>query len=515
MDKDFSHFSKVKTLKNLSHQVLLIILDGFGISQKDNKNAIKNAHTPHFDALFEQYPLMFLEAGGRSVGLPPGIVGNSEVGHMNIGAGRSVRQDLVRINEAVRENTLKDRPEFKALLKTSNTVHLLGLLSDGGVHSHLDHIIHIVKLLLAEKKDVYLHAFMDGRDTSRDSGIRYLEKIENIKGLTVASIQGRSLGMDRDQRWDKICKSYEMLIGRGITTSVSPREWIEKEYSQERFDEFITPALFSKDYAIKRQDAIFFVNFRPDRASQLTLAFNDPQFKEFKRDFIPKYFLCMSPYVPDEINLPILFNKEKISGGLSEYLCRLGHRQFKIAETEKYAHVTYFFNGGCKYPHDGEEFLLIPSPKDCKTYDEKPQMSAFEVCDKLLEALDKDYTFYLVNFANADMVGHTGNYEAALKAVEVLDECVGKLMNKCKQRQTAMFLTADHGNCDQMAYEDGRPHTSHTGAPVPFCLFHPSVKDKSMEKSGHNFSLQDIAPTVLHCLGIESPKNFEGVSIFR
>ncbi len=505
----------MKTLQHLSDKALLVILDGFGASREGDKNAIKNAHTPYFDTLFEQYPLALLEAGGKNVGLPQGIVGNSEVGHMNIGAGRPVRQDLVRINEAVRKNTLKDRPEFKTLLKTSDTIHLLGLLSDGGVHSHLDHIVHIAKLLIAEKKIVYLHAFTDGRDTPRDSGIRYLEEIENIEGLTVAGIQGRSWGMDRDRRWDKIYKSYETLTGKGMTALVSPKKWIEKEYGQERFDEFITPALFSTNYAIKKQDAVFFVNFRPDRASQLTSAFNDPKFKEFKRDFIPKYFLCMSPYVPEEVELPILFDKEKISGGLSEYLSKLGRRQFKIAETEKYAHVTYFFNGGRKSPHNGEEFVLIPSLKDCKTYDEKPQMRAFEICDKLLEALDKDYTFLLVNFANADMVGHTGNYEAAVNAVEVLDECIGKLINKCGQKQTAMFVTADHGNCDQMAYEDGRPHTSHTASPVPFGIFHPSLKSKLMEKNGHHFSLKDIAPTVLHCLGIEFPKTFEGVSIFK
>ena len=498
----------------LADRILLIILDGFGMRKDQHQNAVYHAHTPHLDTVFTQYPWTYLEAGGPSVGLPEGIVGNSEVGHMNIGAGRSIRQDLIRINESIKDNTLKNRPAFKDLLKSSKTVHLLGLLSDGGVHSHVNHIIHIAQLLLASGKRVYFHIFSDGRDTPPDSGRYYLQKINEIEGLTVASIQGRSFGMDRDRRWEKIHQSYNMLIGKGNITSATPIDWLSKEYAQGRSDEFIDPTLFSQDYAIKEDDALFFVNFRPDRAVQLTSAFNDPKFREFKRDFIPKYFLCMTPYIHEDVPLPILFDKEPITGGLSEHLSLLGHRQFKIAETEKYPHVTYFFNGGRKRPYPGENRVLVPSPKDCKTYDQKPEMSAFQVCDKLLEALDENYMFYLVNFANADMVGHTGNYQAALKAVEVLDHCVGRLMKKCQKTKTVLLLTADHGNCDQMAYENGAPHTSHTASPVPFCLHHASLKGRLINYK-HHFSLKDIAPTILDCLGIDYPKTFEGTSLLK
>ena len=501
-------------MKHISDRTLLVILDGFGINEQDNKNAVKNARTPRLDALFRGYPFTTIEAGGSSVGLPEGIVGNSEVGHMNIGAGRPVRQDLVRINEAIEKNILKDRAPFREMCRF-RTIHLLGLLSDGGVHSHIDHIIHIARLLIAEGKSVYLHAFMDGRDTPHDCAGRYLKQIRGVEGLTIASMQGRSIGMDRDRRWSKIRSAYETIVGKGTTTELCAEQWLEKEYGEGRFDEFVEPVLFDKKYAVGRDDALFFVNFRPDRACQLTLAFNDPKFREFERDFIPKYFLCMSPYVPDEVGLPILFDREQIEGGLSEYISAAGFRQFKIAETEKYPHVTYFFNGGRKKTHDNEEFVLIPSPKDCKTYDEKPEMSAHEVCGRLLGALEDDYTFLLVNFANGDMVGHTGNYEATIKAVEVLDGCVGRLMDSCYEKGITMMLTADHGNSDQMAYEDGSPHTSHTGAPVPFAVFHPSLEHVSLRQEGGGFALKDIAPTVLMSLGFEQPDSFTGMTIYR
>ena len=503
------------TLKNLSKQALLVILDGFAIAEHHHKNAVKDASTPHLDSLFQLYPFTTIEAGGLSVGLPEGVVGNSEVGHMNMGAGRPVRQDLVRINEAIANGTLKSRPEFRQLTEKADRIHLLALLSDGGVHSHIDHIIHVAKLLIERKKRVFLHAFMDGRDTPRDCGKRYLKEIERINNLTLASMQGRSIGMDRDRRWEKIQQAYETLVGKGAVTDMSAESWMDKEYREGRFDEFITPVLFNRNYAIREDDAIFFLNFRPDRAGQLTTAFNDPHCPHIQRDFIPRHFLCMVPYIPDEVTLPILFDKEPLHGGLSEYLSELGHKQFKIAETEKYPHVTYFFNGGRKEAHRNEDFLLIPSPKDCKTYDEKPEMSAHGVCRELLAAMEKDYTFLVVNFANGDMVGHTGNYSAAIKAIEVLDQCVGKLLASCRKKNMAMILTADHGNCDQMAYEDGHPHTSHTNAPVPFSLFHPSLKNVSLEKNARHFALKDIAPTLLCVLGIECPKTISGLPIFN
>lgn len=501
--------------RGLADRALLVILDGFAFAHHDLKNAVKDADAPIFRGLFRDYPTTTIDASGLSVGLPEGVVGNSEVGHMNMGAGRPVRQDLVRINEAIAANTLKDRPRFREFLNgPSRRIHLLGLLSDGGVHSHIDHIIHVANLLVEAGKEVYLHAFMDGRDVPRDSGQRYIEVIQGVEGLRLASIQGRSIGMDRDRRWEKIHLAYETILGKGEMTDKTPAGWLEQEYANGRFDEFITPVLFLKKGAVGPEDSLFFVNFRPDRASQLTLAFNDPKFRPFRRDFIPPFFLCMSPYVSDEVELPILFDREEIPGGLSAHLSDLGYRQFKIAETEKYPHVTYFFNGGRKEAHVGEDFVLIPSPRDCATYDEKPEMSARLVCDRLLSAIGEDYKFLLVNFANGDMVGHTGNYEATLKAIEVLDECVGKLLLACEKRDMAMIVTADHGNSDQMIYSDGQPHTSHTDSPVPFCLYHPSLENRPLSLSPGPRALKDIAPSVLHVLGLAPPPLFEGQAIF-
>lgn len=510
----------MKTVKSLNKKVLLVILDGFGINNNRNKNAIYDANTPNLDYLFKHYPFTTIESGGESVGLPKGVVGNSEVGHMNLGAGRPVRQDLVRINEAIANHTLQGMNKLKELIqiaqKNSGRIHLMGLLSDGGVHSHIDHIKEVISLLSKEKVELFFHAFMDGRDTPKTNGPKYIQDLSTVEGFKFASMQGRSIGMDRDRRWEKIQAAYEMMTGKGAITTLSPLDYIQKQYEQEIYDEFISPALFSKDYAIKEGDCVFFLNFRPDRAIQITLAFNDPDFKEFKRDFIPPYYLCMTPYVPDELDLPILFDKEKISGTMSEFLSKQGIQQFKIAETEKYAHVTFFFNGGYKEPFKGEVQKLIPSPKEVSTYDQKPEMSAPLVTQELLTALDQDqYSFWLVNFANSDMVGHTGNYEAAVKAIEVLDGCVKKLMDKCEKNHITMLLTADHGNSDQMVYEDGSPHTSHTGAPVPLALFDPRLLDQdSLVNEGH-FALKDVSPTVLYLMGKDLPDSFTGSSIFK
>lgn len=504
----------------LSDRVLLVILDGYGINDNSTKNAVKDANTPNLDLLFREYPTTLIEAGGLKVGLPKGVIGNSEVGHMNLGAGKPVRQDLVRINEAIQNGTFSTLPKItelkNAALKNSGRIHVMGLLSDGGVHSHIDHIKEVFKALTAEGIQIYFHAFMDGRDTASDIGGQYIEELLKEPGFTFASMQGRSIGMDRDRRWEKIEKTYKTFIGQGEKTKLSPLEYLNSEYKEGRHDEFIEPVLFDESSAMKEGDSVFMINFRPDRAIQITLAMTDPSFNEFQRDFMPAYFLCMTPYIPDEVELPILFDKERVPGGLSEYLSELGKKQFKIAETEKYAHVTFFFNGGMKKPFEGEEQVLVPSPKEVKTYDLKPEMSAYIVLDKLTEALTrKDITFYLVNFANSDMVGHTGNYSAAIKAVEVLDECVGKLMKACEKEGVTMLLTADHGNSDQMVYPDGKPHTSHTGAPVPFALFNPTVKGNKDLIAEGEFALMDVAPTVLNILGIKQAPNFEGHPIFK
>lgn len=509
------------SLHHLSDKSLLIIMDGYGLSETSPKNAIKAAHKPNLDQLFAHYPMTQIEAGGEAVGLPKGVSGNSEVGHMNLGAGRPVRQDLVRINEAIEEHSLEQMERFQELVsvtkKGSGRVHLLGLLSDGGVHSHINHLKYIANALNAQGLKLFLHAFMDGRDTARDVGAKFVEETAKFP-LTFASMQGRSIGMDRDRRWEKIELCLRTITGKGARTQLSPLDYIKAEYQKEIYDEFITPTLFEgeQDNSIRPGDSVFFFNFRPDRAIQITLAMTDPNFTHFKRDFMPNYFLCMTPYVPDEVVLPILFDKEKVAGGMSEYLAGLGKKQLKIAETEKYAHVTFFFNGGEKSTFPGEQHVLIPSPREVKTYDQKPQMSAFEVTDRLVAALENDEAdFYLVNFANSDMVGHTGNYEAAIKAVETVDQCVGRLWEVCEKKGITMVITADHGNSDQMVYEDGSPHTSHTGAPVPFAVCHPKIKDLKIAAAPGKHALKDVSPSMLYFMGIAKPDTFEGNTIFQ
>lgn len=508
----------MSTIKSLSDKCLLIILDGYGISQNETKNAIKDADTPTLDTLFQDYPFTTLQGGGELVGLPKGVAGNSEVGHMNLGAGRPVRQDLVRINEAIENKSFATLPKLKELIEyaktNSNRVHLMGLLSDGGVHSHIDHLKEIISALSNEGIEVLLHAYMDGRDTPKTNGVKYLQEILDFGNITFASIQGRSIGMDRDRRWEKIECAYKTIIGSGDLTNLSPMEYIQSEYDKNIFDEFITPALFDPELALKDKEAMFFINFRPDRAKQISYTFCDPSFNEFEVTTRPGHYLCMTPYIHEDVELPILFDKEKLKGTMSDYLSSLGKKQLKIAETEKYAHVTYFFNGGETKPFVGENQILIPSPKEVATYDEKPSMSAAEVTEKLLEELDKDYTFLCVNFANSDMVGHTGNYEAAIKAVEFLDQCVQQLTKKTLPLGITTMITADHGNSDEMVYHDGAPHTSHTKAPVPFCVVHSKLKGLKLEPLIENKALKDVSPTVLYSLGIDFPESFSGTNIF-
>lgn len=507
-----------------SSKVLLVILDGFGISENSPKNAIKAAKTENLDYLFSHYPFTTIEASGEEVGLPKGVMGNSEVGHMNLGAGRPVRQDLVRINESIKNKEMEKLERFQELINTaknkSKRIHLMGLLSDGGVHSHIDHLKEIMTLLGKHPDlEIFFHAFMDGRDTNPDSGEKYLKEIQEFnQSFTFASMQGRSIGMDRDRRWEKIELAYKTLTGKGEISSLDPLSYLKSQYGDKKFDEFIEPTLFDSNAAIQKEDCVFFINFRPDRAIQLTLAFTQEEFSHFERPIMPAYYLCMTPYVPDEVELPILFDKERIQGGLSEHLSKLSKKQFKIAETEKYAHVTFFFNGGLKTPYPGETQKLIPSPREVKTYNEKPQMSAYEVTESLTQALeqkgDSQFDFFLVNYANCDMVGHTGDYTAAIKAVETVDECIGKLYEVCQKENITMLITADHGNSDQMVHEDGSPHTAHTQAPVPFCLIHPKFKDQKINLRVEHPALMDVAPTVLTLMGIDYPPSFQGQSIF-
>lgn len=502
-------------------KVLLCICDGMGHSDNRTKNAVFDALTPNLDEFMKDYPFTTVIPGGEAVGLPKGVAGNSEVGHMNLGAGRPVRQDLVRINEAIDKNTLKDMNKFKELIEVtkagSKRLHLMTLLSDGGVHSHIDHLKAVLSLLKQHKEiKIFLHAFMDGRDTQKTNGTKYIQEIIDYGGFEFASMQGRSIGMDRDRRWEKIEHAYKMMTANGEISELTPSEYVKEEYNKDIYDEFITPALFGEDKKIESADTLFFLNFRPDRAKQISMAFCDPSFSHFENKVKPSFYLCMSPYIDEELpEVPILFNRENIKGTVCEYLSNLGKKQLKIAETEKYAHVTYFFNGGAEKPFPKEDRVLIESPREVATYDEKPEMSAYKVLDALCEKLnDQDLCFSVVNFANPDMVGHTGNYEATVQAMEVIDDCLGKLYKKCCEEDIILLVTADHGNCDEMLYPDGSPNTSHSKANVPFMMLSPNFKNKSFEIL-NDAALKDIAPTVLHLLGINKNDHITGESIFK
>lgn len=503
-------------------QVLLCICDGMGYSENINKNAVKDAQTPTLDYLYKTYPFTSIIPGGTHVGLPKGVAGNSEVGHMNLGAGRPVRQDLVRINEAIEKDNLKDMDKIRELILTtknsSKRVHLMTLLSDGGVHSHIDHLKAVIDILKVEYDlEVYLHVFMDGRDTPKTNGIKYIQEILDHGGFSFASMQGRSIGMDRDRRWEKIKLAYDMMIGSGAKTQLSPVDYIQSQYDREIFDEFISPVLLTEKGQVEEDDSIFFLNFRPDRAKQISTAFCDNNFPHFTNSITPNYFLCMSPYIDEEFpKVPILFNREKIKGTLAEYLSSQGKKQLKIAETEKYAHVTYFFNGGEEKPFPGEERILVDSPKDVETYDQKPEMSAPIVLEKLINKLDdSSISVFIVNFANPDMVGHTGNYEAAKEAMVTIDKCIKDLSEKCLKNNISMLITADHGNCDQMVYEDGTPQTSHSTANVPFNLVQKGLENSSITATANKFALKDVAPTMLYLLGIEQEKIMTGEPVFK
>ena len=512
--------SSTISVNGLTKKALLVICDGLGFSDNEIKNAVRDAKTPTLDTLIQKFPHTTLEPGGVLVGLPKGVAGNSEVGHMNIGAGRPVRQDLVRINEAIAQDSFKDLEKFKELIEKTklktNRLHLMGLLSDGGVHSHIDHIKYILRALEGLGLQVFFHAFMDGRDTIQTNGIHYLNELKEIGGFTFASMQGRSIGMDRDRRWEKIEHAYKVMTGSGKITENSPENYIQDQYAEEIFDEFITPVLFDKESAIQQDDSIFFVNFRPDRAKQISQCFCDKKFPHFDTPIKPSSYLCMSPYIDEEFpEVPILFNRENVKGTLAEYLESQNLKHLKIAETEKYAHVTYFFNGGREEPFKGEERVLINSPKDVATYDLKPEMSAQKVLQELSKKLSDDKSVYIVNFANPDMVGHTGNYEAAIKAVETIDNCLKQLKKRCFEEDIAMLITADHGNCDQMVHPDGSPHTSHSNARVPFILVHKKLENLEIEMKKEDNALMDISPTIIHLLGLEKPKSFVGTTVFK
>lgn len=504
---------------------VLMILDGFGTNDKIEGNAVKQANTPVIDKLMSTYPCVKGYASGLAVGLPDGQMGNSEVGHLNIGAGRIVYQELTRITKSIADG---DFFENKALLsavenckKHNSSLHLFGLLSTGGVHSHLEHIYALVKLAkMNGLEKVYVHAFLDGRDTPPTSAKGFLEELEKqmaeIGVGKVATISGRYYAMDRDNRWDRVEKAYNAIaFGEGATAN-SAKECMESSYANDINDEFVVPTIILNDgkptATVCENDSIIFANFRPDRAREITRCFCDEKFDGFERKngYFPVKFVCFTNYDITIANKEVAFEKDKLTNTLGEYIAGLGLKQLRLAETEKYAHVTFFFNGGVEEPNKNEERILIPSPK-VATYDLQPEMSAVGVTDKLVEnILSGDKDLIIINYANPDMVGHTGIMSAAIKAVETIDECMARVMEALLKVNGQMFLCADHGNSDQLIdYNTGEPFTAHTTNPVPFVLINCD-KAKGLEEGG---KLCDIAPTLLDMMGIEQPKEMTGHSL--
>jgi len=504
--------------------VMLMILDGFGISDKEDGNAIRAAHKPNYDRLYNNYPHTELGASGLDVGLPRGQMGNSEVGHLNIGAGRIIYQELTRITKAIEdgdffENEALNYAVDKAI-ENNSALHLLGLLSDGGVHSHIDHLKALIKLAKEKGlREVYLHAFLDGRDVPPASGKDFIVEIENymkeIKCGKLATISGRYYAMDRDNRWERVQLAYEAMVLSKGEVSNSAVEAIEKSYHDNKTDEFVLPTVIVENERpvanIKSGDSVIFFNFRPDRAREITRAINDKVFQGFERETIDLNYVCLTQYDKTIENVKIAYTPQSYSNTLGEYVSSMGKKQLRIAETEKYAHVTFFFNGGVEAPNANEDRALIASPK-VATYDLKPEMSAYEVTEEMLKRLDSDeYDMIILNYANPDMVGHTGVIEAAKAAVEAVDVCLGKVVDKVLEMDGTVFITADHGNAEQMIdYSTGKPMTAHTSDPVPFLYV---AKDAKEVRDGG--ILADIAPTMLTVMGLEIPKEMTGKSLIK
>lgn len=500
----------------MKNTLVLTILDGFGIGPKEG-NAIKAAHTPNLDSLFKNNPTTKIGASGLSVGLPEGQMGNSEVGHTNIGAGRVVYQDLTRITKSIKNKSFFKNPEFidavENVKKEKSSLHIMGLLSDGGVHSTIDHLFPILELCKQHKvSNVFIHAILDGRDTSPTSGKKFIKECErNINKIgigKIATVVGRYFAMDRDNRWDRTQKAYNAFVNRVGTKSTSAYDAVVKSYESNVTDEFIRPIIIEDTPGISSKDSVIFFNFRPDRARQITRSFVDPEFDKFERKFItPLNFVCMTQYDATLPNVSIAFEPESLKNTFGEYISKNGLTQLRIAETEKYAHVTFFFNAGLETPYTGEERILVHSPK-VATYDLKPEMSAYEVADKVQERIRSgELDVVILNFANCDMVGHTGDFDATVKAVEAVDDCIKKVYDAVLSVNGTMIITADHGNAEKMIDSDGSPFTAHTTNLVPLCLI---GTDYSLRENG---SLCDIAPTMLEILGLPKPSEMTGESL--
>ena len=502
--------------------IMLMILDGFGINEKSDGNAVKQANTPNIDKLMKKYQTTKIYTSGLKVGLPDGQMGNSEVGHTNIGAGRIVYQELTKITKSIEDGDFFAIPEFIEAIenckKYNSKLHILGLVSDGGVHSHIRHLYGLLEM--AKRRDfenVYVHCFLDGRDTPPASAEGYITELEEKmkeKGIgKIASISGRYYAMDRDKRWDRVEKCYNALVKGEGNKSASATIAIENSYQKEVFDEFVEPTVICNGETpiatIGEHDSVIFFNFRPDRAREITRAIVDPKFDGFETKKMETYFVCFTSYDETMPNVKIAFKKEPLVNTFGEVVSKNGLKQLRIAETEKYAHVTFFFNGGEEKQYPGEDRILVPSPK-VATYDLQPEMSAREVTEKVVEAINLNkYNVIILNYANPDMVGHTGSLPAAIKAVETIDECVGKVVEAMLAHDGTMLITADHGNCEQMIdYKTGDPHTAHTTNPVPLILV---TENKDLKiKEG---KLADLAPTMLDILGIEKPEEMTGESI--
>lgn len=502
---------------------MLMILDGFGINEKEEGNAIKMANIPNIKRILKQYPNTILHTSGLDVGLPEGQMGNSEVGHTNIGAGRIVYQELTRITKSIEDGDFFSIPELVTAIenckKNHSKLHIMGLVSDGGVHSHQRHLFALLEL--AKRKDfedVYVHCFLDGRDTPPASAEGYLAELEakmSEKGVgKIATIMGRFYAMDRDKRWNRIQKAYDAMVkGEGEKAS-SASVAIENSYQKEVFDEFVVPTVICNNdkpvAKIEENDSVIFFNFRPDRAREITRAIVDEEFDGFERDYFKTNFVTFTNYDETIKNVSVAFKKDEIKNTFGEIISKHGMTQLRIAETEKYAHVTFFFNGGEEKQYEGEDRILIPSPK-VETYDMKPEMSAFEVTENVLNAIhSRKYDSIILNFANPDMVGHTGNVEAVIKALESLDGCVEKIVEAIEEEHGILLITADHGNCEQMIdYKTGEPHTAHTTNPVPLVLV---GKDDVKLKEGR---LADLAPTMLDLIGLEKPEEMTGESLIE
>lgn len=500
--------------------LMLMILDGWGCNpNSEEKNAIKTANPENFTRVFNNYPHTFIKASGEAVGLPEGQMGNSEVGHLNLGAGRVVYQPLVEITKEIRDGEFFTKEKvveaFTYAKENNKKIHFIGLLSDGGVHSHINHLFGLLEMAKrTELEKVYVHAFMDGRDTAPTSGLDFMKSLENkiseVGVGKVATISGRYFSMDRDTNWDRTEKAYDVMTGKGEATSLTAVEIIEKSYAANVTDEFIVPTLLDKTGIIEEGDVVINFNFRPDRARQITRALNDKEFKGFERKYLAPKFYCMRQY-DSTIDATVIYEDKDIQNTFGEILSKNGLTQLRTAETEKYAHVTFFFNGGKETEFNGEERKLIASPK-VATYDLQPEMSAPELTETVLTALDENkYDVIIMNFANPDMVGHTGVFDAAVEAIKAVDQGIGKIVNKVLELNGAVLITADHGNAEKMEdSETHEPFTAHTTYEVP--LIYVSNNFKGELNPG---KLADVAPTMLEILGIEKPCEMNGVSLIK